>query len=164
MDISARANSLAEKPQWAIRITSVRMRREDRTSISFHPLADLGGQPRLFSNAHAACSLLVSKARPPAKTPHAMRASLLAGAIARRCGEDMLSPAPMLCLSSPYDGNRLKFYRSSHCPDQNTRSTRATPANDALCHEAHLLAPLPGMTCSFQCPDRFNASATSAGM
>jgi hypothetical protein len=28
---------------WAIWVTSVRMRREDRTSISFHPLADLGG-------------------------------------------------------------------------------------------------------------------------
>ena len=34
MDISARAT---------IRVTSVRMRREDRTSISSHPLADLGG-------------------------------------------------------------------------------------------------------------------------
>src|SRR5882757_6970169 len=27
---------------WTIWVTSVRMRREDRTSISFHPLADLG--------------------------------------------------------------------------------------------------------------------------
>jgi hypothetical protein len=42
MDISARAISLADRPLWAIRITSVRMRREDRTSISSHPLADLG--------------------------------------------------------------------------------------------------------------------------
>jgi hypothetical protein len=44
MDISARAISLADRPQRAIRVTSVRMRREDRTSISSHPLADLGGQ------------------------------------------------------------------------------------------------------------------------
>jgi hypothetical protein len=44
MDISARAILLADRPQWAIWVTSVRMRREDRTSISSHPLADLGGK------------------------------------------------------------------------------------------------------------------------
>jgi hypothetical protein len=43
MDISARAISLADRPQRAIRVTSVRIRREDRSSISSHPLADLGG-------------------------------------------------------------------------------------------------------------------------
>jgi hypothetical protein len=42
MDISARAISLPDRPQPAIRVTSVRRRREDRTSISSHPLADLG--------------------------------------------------------------------------------------------------------------------------
>src|SRR5712664_3512808 len=42
MDISARATSLADRPRRAIRVTSVRMRREDRASISSHPLADLG--------------------------------------------------------------------------------------------------------------------------
>jgi len=42
MDISARAISLADRPQRAIWVTSVRMRREDRSSISSHPLADLG--------------------------------------------------------------------------------------------------------------------------
>jgi len=42
MDISARAFSLADRPQRAIWVTSVRMRREDRSSISSHPLADLG--------------------------------------------------------------------------------------------------------------------------
>ena len=41
MDISARAISLTDRPQRA-RVTSFRMRREDRTSISSHPLADLG--------------------------------------------------------------------------------------------------------------------------
>src|SRR5262249_2285884 len=35
MDISARATSLAVRPQWAIGVTRVRMRREDRSSISF---------------------------------------------------------------------------------------------------------------------------------
>src|SRR5260370_41574847 len=43
MDISARATSLADRPDWAIRVTSARTRREDRSSISSHPLADLGG-------------------------------------------------------------------------------------------------------------------------
>src|ERR1700680_2150184 len=42
MDISARATSLADRPRRAIRVTSVRTRSEDRTSISSHPLADLG--------------------------------------------------------------------------------------------------------------------------
>ena len=43
MDISARASSLADRPHRAIRVTSVRTRREDRFSISSHSLADLGG-------------------------------------------------------------------------------------------------------------------------
>ena len=42
MDISSRAFSLADRPQRAIGVTSVRTRSEDRTSISSHPLADLG--------------------------------------------------------------------------------------------------------------------------
>src|ERR1700694_239600 len=42
MDISARAFSLSDRPQWASWVTSVRMRREDRSSISSYPLADLG--------------------------------------------------------------------------------------------------------------------------
>src|SRR4029450_6620661 len=42
MENSARAISLADRPQRAIRVTSVRTRREDPTSISSHPLADLG--------------------------------------------------------------------------------------------------------------------------
>jgi len=39
MDISARAFSLADRPQRAIWVTSVRMRREDRSSISSYLLA-----------------------------------------------------------------------------------------------------------------------------
>ena len=43
--ISARVRShYRQGLKWAIRVTSVRMRREDRSSISSHPLADLGGQ------------------------------------------------------------------------------------------------------------------------
>jgi hypothetical protein len=57
MDISARAISLADRPQAAIWVTSARMRREDRSSISFCPLADLGklkGFGLVASNDHAA--------------------------------------------------------------------------------------------------------------
>jgi hypothetical protein len=43
MDISAPAISLADRPQRAIWVTSIRKRREDRSSISSHPLADLRG-------------------------------------------------------------------------------------------------------------------------
>jgi hypothetical protein len=43
MDISARATSLRDRPRWAKWVTSARTRREDRSSISSHPLADLGG-------------------------------------------------------------------------------------------------------------------------
>src|SRR4030095_3281101 len=42
MDISARAFSLVDRPRRAIWVTRFRMRREDRSSISSHPLADLG--------------------------------------------------------------------------------------------------------------------------
>src|SRR5215471_10389615 len=49
MDISAHAFFLADRPLWAIWVTSVRMRREDRSSISSHPLADLGGNGTMSS-------------------------------------------------------------------------------------------------------------------
>jgi hypothetical protein len=78
MDISARAISLPDRPQRAIRVTSVRRRREDRTSISSHPLADLGGAGWFVASS----IFRTSKARPRAKTLQAIRASLLASAIA----------------------------------------------------------------------------------
>jgi len=48
MDISAHTILLADRPQEAIRVTSFRMRREDRSSISFYPLADLGGEGLVY--------------------------------------------------------------------------------------------------------------------
>src|ERR1043166_7967839 len=45
MDIIAPTISLADRPQRAICATRFRQRREDRTSISSHTLADLGGKP-----------------------------------------------------------------------------------------------------------------------
>jgi hypothetical protein len=50
MDISARAISLPDRPQWAIWVTSVRIRREDRSSISFSS-SRRPRQVRLFSMA-----------------------------------------------------------------------------------------------------------------
>jgi hypothetical protein len=58
MDISARAISLTDRPQRAIWVTSVRTRSEDRTSISSHPLADLGWK-LLIGLLHR--SLLISR-------------------------------------------------------------------------------------------------------
>jgi hypothetical protein len=42
---------------WAIWVTSVRMRREDRTSISSHPLADLGRQVNAITRERSRSSL-----------------------------------------------------------------------------------------------------------
>src|SRR5215510_13158088 len=84
MDISARATSLADRSQWAIWVTSVRKRREDRSSISFLILSQTsaGKMSRRLAD-HATSILLASNARPRARTLQAMRASLLASAIAR---------------------------------------------------------------------------------
>src|SRR5262249_663062 len=70
---------------WAIRVTSVRMRREDRSSISFLVLSQTsaGKAFQLFVLNHAVWILLASKVRPWARTLQAMRASLLASAMAR---------------------------------------------------------------------------------
>ena len=83
MDISAPAASLADRPQRGIWVTSFRKHREDRTSISSQSLADLGmtGAAAPVLN-YATRSLLASKSRRYANTLHAMRASLLASAIA----------------------------------------------------------------------------------
>jgi hypothetical protein len=66
MGISARASSLPERPQGAIWVTSVRMHREDRSSISFLILSQTSAgkafQP--FALEHAASILLASKVRP----------------------------------------------------------------------------------------------------
>ena len=90
MDISARAISLADRPQWAIRVTSVRMRREDRSSISSY--SSRRPRPVRACGYIIACPCNVfgdpaSNERPCARTLQAMRASLLASAIANtlRC-------------------------------------------------------------------------------
>src|SRR5262249_44232518 len=56
MDISARAISLADRPPAAIWVTSARMRREDRSSISFVILSQTsaGKAFQLFALNHAA--------------------------------------------------------------------------------------------------------------
>src|SRR5260370_35340278 len=51
MDISARASSLRDRPHRAKWVTSVRMRREYRSSISAHPPPDLAGE-EIVASAH----------------------------------------------------------------------------------------------------------------
>src|SRR6187431_1444386 len=117
MDISAPAISLADRPRWAIWVTSVHRRREDRTSISSRSLADLGmtGVAAPVIN-YATRSLLASKSLPRANTLQAMRASLLASAIARTVVmqpllgrfEPGLEPMPLPALRlDQYDPRRL---------------------------------------------------------
>jgi len=57
MDISARAISLADRPRRAIRVTSVRMRREDRPpSRLIFSQTSAGSWTDYFSNDYAAWS------------------------------------------------------------------------------------------------------------
>src|SRR5262249_36023225 len=97
MEIRAHPILLPAMPPRAIWIISARMRWKALFSISSISLADLGGQRswRLhrvspdcehFVLIHAAWDAgfigLISKLRPPCRTPHTMRAILLARAIA----------------------------------------------------------------------------------
>src|SRR6478752_6531244 len=58
MDISARAISLADRPQRAIRVTSVRMRREDRSSISSYS-SRRPRRVRVFRSGYIICGLFI---------------------------------------------------------------------------------------------------------
>jgi hypothetical protein len=94
MDISAHVISLPDRLQRAIWVTSVRVRREDRSSISSH----LSRRPRQVVVSNYISGFLnlplddqtdgvgtielTSKLRPRARTLQAMRASLFASAIA----------------------------------------------------------------------------------
>jgi hypothetical protein len=94
MDISAHAISLPDRLQRAIWVTSVRMRREDRSSISSHPsrrprqvvvsncISGFFNLPLDDQTDGAGTVDLTSKLRPRARTLQAMRASLFASAIA----------------------------------------------------------------------------------
>ena len=85
MGISAGAISLAERPDRAIWVTSVRTRREDRTSISSCSLADLGRQLRgLTVTQPEACSPR-SPGRGPVRSRRCERACWRARSPAR-CG------------------------------------------------------------------------------
>jgi hypothetical protein len=105
MDISAPAFFLADRSLWTIWVTRVRMRREDRSSISSHPLADLGGKqivglrhlrpPYLFSSF--VCAV-------PSSRPAVVRASR-AGAV--KAGRSLRPPAG-LGLDVPEHGATLK--------------------------------------------------------
>jgi hypothetical protein len=137
MDISARAISLADRPQRAIRVTSARMRREDRSSISFsssrrhrrvrgvgyiiacsssHAVVPVGDGAVLGDQAGwaAASSIfLASKLRPCARTLQAMRASLLASAMAStlRCSRFLAASIQGL---SPWRSQLLGLISTTH--------------------------------------------------
>src|ERR1700681_2473720 len=103
MDISARAFSLADSPQRAIRVTSVRMRREDRTSISTYPLADLGW--KLLKGYVIACSSYRSV---PLFEPRAVPSSRPAERRSRRAqGRSRPAVAPGLRLAPALPGCAL---------------------------------------------------------
>jgi hypothetical protein len=97
MDISARAISLADRPQWAIRVTRVRTCREDRSSISSDPLADLGGYRSSSIVARWRCSFV--RALGPFLRPD-LRARARRGAETVKAGRrDCL--AAWLCAARP---------------------------------------------------------------
>src|SRR5215471_7572497 len=108
MDISAPAFFLADRSLWTIRVTSVRMRRKDRSSISSHPLADLGGKqivglrhlrpPYLFSS-------FVCAVRPFLRPGLRLFGASRAGAV--KAGRSSRPPAG-LGLDGPEHGATLK--------------------------------------------------------
>src|SRR5260370_7120540 len=119
MDISARATTLTDRPRGAIRVTSVRMRREDRSSISTYPLADLGWKlliglrHRLLLIPRSSFVRAKGRSFVPARTTSI---ASRAGAVkAGRCawlaaGSGVARPR----LDSPEPGARIKRIRLPH--------------------------------------------------
>src|SRR5258705_8705624 len=108
MDISARATSLTDRPRRAIWVTSVRMRREDRSSILSCPLADLG-RKLLIGLRHRL--LLISRssfvrAKGRSFVP-ARRTSIASRAGAVKAGR-------RAWLAAGSGGARLRLYRAEH--------------------------------------------------
>jgi hypothetical protein len=70
MDNQRECVLLSGRPLWAIRVTSVRRRWEDRSSISSHPLADLGaGSGTMSSFSADQCSSFVCAVTVPSSRP-----------------------------------------------------------------------------------------------
>src|SRR4029453_5787740 len=100
------------------------MRREDRSSISSYPLADLGGGGAIGLHycAIALPNLVASKCRPCARTLQAIRASLLASAIAStlRCSRFLAASIQDL---SPWRSQLFGLISTTHaaCPNKNRK-------------------------------------------
>ena len=164
-DISACAISLADRPQRAIRVTSARMRREDRSSISFsssrrprrvrgvgyiiacsssHAVVPVGDGAVLDDQAGwagASSIFLASKFRPCARTLQAMRASLLASAMAStlRCSRrGHARPEGLLPARSGCRSEELELRHAAHATRQ--RAAGARPCRDLqIEHDVFLL-------------------------
>ena len=132
MDISAHAFFLADRSLWTIWVTSVRMRREDRSSISSCPLADLGGKT-MSSLSPVPCSSFVRAMRPFLRPGLRLFGASRAGAV--KAGRSSRPPAG-LGLDGSEHGATLKQVgtpsRASSCIRMRTpcgeRPTRSVPA------------------------------------
>ena len=92
MDISARAISLPDRPQWAIWVTSVRKRREDRSSISFLS-SRRPRQVRCFDVSHRSGDL--NPARLECSTASQDAPSNAGELVGERDGEDVVMQPPL---------------------------------------------------------------------
>ena len=121
MDISAHAISLGDRPQRTIRATIIRTRREDRSSISSHSLADLGGQRcwlrhRQLVSEHSFVRAFLPFLRPGLRTQ--TRRALGAVKAGRHASLASRSFAARPRLDWPEHGARIKLVgASSICPD-----------------------------------------------
>src|SRR6202023_3723307 len=133
MDISARAFSLTDRPQRAIRVTSVRMRSEDRSSISTYPLADLGWK-LLIGLCHrllliSLSSFVRAKSRsfvPARRTSIASRAGAVKAG--RRAWLAAGSGVARLRLDRAEDGARIERVRRLHRQGSSARRRVLLPA------------------------------------
>src|SRR3954469_21577996 len=103
---------------WAIRVTSVRMRREDRTSISSHPLADLGGAGNSITRERLRGSLKLVRLEGSTMSKNAPRdARELVG----KGDSEHVAMQPLLCGLDPrpepvaFPSGRFHFYKNDPC-------------------------------------------------
>lgn len=162
MDISAHAVSLADRPQRAIRVTSVRMRREDRSSISTYPLADLGWK-LLIGLRHRSlliCAVPLFEPRGRSFVP-ARRASIAsrAGAVkaGRRAWLAAGSGVARLRLDGAEYAARIKRVGRLHRRSSSARRRAPWPAPPRRCGQACWRARSPtrcGATVSWRLRSR----------
>ena len=162
MDISARAISLADRPLWAIRVTSIRMRREDRSSILSYLLADLGWK-LLIGLRHrllviSRSSFVRAKGRsfvPARRTSIAPRAGAVKAG--HRAWLAAGSGVARLRLDSAEHGARIKRVGRLHRQSSSARRRVLWPAPPRRCGQACWRARSParcGATASWRLRSR----------